>query len=192
MRRRLPWVFAMPLMAAGALGAHAAAAWLATTRPPEAGREVAERASAGVAADSVVVIGLVLALLLGGASVIVDRRRRRSARGVSVGVFFWLPPLAFALQEVAERLLRAEAAPFSAVSEPRFLLGLAFQVPFGLAALLLAQMCLRVATRLVGALVPRPRLPLRRPPSLVLPFVGCVPPRIPALALGYPQRGPPA
>jgi hypothetical protein len=35
-----------------------------------------------------------------------------------------LPPLAFASQELAERLLNAEAFPFQATLEPRFLVGL--------------------------------------------------------------------
>jgi hypothetical protein len=102
-----------------------------------------------------------------------------------------LPPLAFALQELSERLLRAEAFPFHAALEPRFLLGLLLQLPFGLLALLLARMLLRVVERIVRALVRarRPRLPTSASWSLRQVFDL---PRIPALALGYQQRGPPA
>jgi hypothetical protein len=105
-------------------------------------------------------------------------------------VFFVLPPLAFASQELAERLLHAEAFPFQAALEPRFLLGLLLQLPFGLLALLIARALLRVVERALRELA-RTRTPrlqaggswsLRRAFDL---------PRIPALALGYQQRGPP-
>src|SRR5205823_1593512 len=78
--------------------------------------------------------------------------------------FFVLPPLAFALQELAERLLHAESFPFYAAFEPRFLLGLLLQIPFGLLALLVARAFLRVVERLVGALA-KPRVRLRRAPG---------------------------
>jgi hypothetical protein len=192
MRCRLPWLLALPLAAAGSIGAHLAGVWLAGGSASERGAEVVERSGTSPAAHSVVALGIAVALgLLGGASWLGARLRGRS-RGASPWLFFWLPPLAFSAQETAERLLRAEAAPFAAALEPRFLIGLALQVPFGIAALLLARLLLRVGRRIVQALVrPRPVL-LRRRPTLTRPLVGCVPPRIPALALGYPQRGPPA
>jgi hypothetical protein len=62
------------------------------------------------------------------------------------------------LQELAERLLRAEAFPFQAALEPRFLLGLLLQLPFGLLALLVARALLRVVERLVCELA-RARTP---------------------------------
>jgi hypothetical protein len=106
-------------------------------------------------------------------------------------LFFVLPPLAFALQEFSERLLRAEAVPFQAALEPRFLLGLLLQLPFGLLALLLTRVLLRVVERIARSLA-RPRA------ARLLARASCSPrqafdlPRIPALALGYPERGPPA
>jgi hypothetical protein len=102
-----------------------------------------------------------------------------------------LPPLAFALQEFSERIFRAEAVPFHAALEPRFLLGLLLQLPFGLLALLLARALLQVVERIVRSLA-RPRA------ARLLARVSWSPrqvfylPRIPALALGYPERGPPA
>ena len=192
MRRRLPWLLVLPLMAAGSLGAHATAALLTSAPAVEHGRELVERSSAGTAADSVVAGGIAGALvILAGGSWLVSLIRGRPRRGASHRLFFWMPPLAFSVQELLERVLRAEAAPFNAAFEPRFLIGLALQIPFGLAALLLARLLLRVAQRIVRALRRTPQFSLRRRPTLARPLIGCVPPRIPALALGYPQRGPP-
>jgi hypothetical protein len=106
-------------------------------------------------------------------------------------LFFVLPPLAFASQEFAERLLRAEAFPFQAALEPRFLLGLLLQLPFGLLALLVARALLRVVERLVHALA-RARAPRLRPTPPWSPRQASVLPRIPALALGHSQRAPPS
>src|SRR5207244_10856395 len=98
---------------------------------------------------------------------------------------------AFAALELIERLLRAEAGPFEAALEPGFLFGLLLQIPFGVAALLVARPLLRVVQRIFRALA-RPvlvvpcELPLFRLP------ISCELPRIAALALGYPQRGRPA
>jgi hypothetical protein len=118
-------------------------------------------------------------------------RRRPRAYAVSPWFFFVLPPLAFASQELAERLLRAEAFPFAAALEPHFLLGLLVQLPFGLLALFIARVLLRVVERLIVAFArtPVPRLPTR--PSWS-PREASVLPRIPALALGHSQRGPPS
>jgi hypothetical protein len=129
--------------------------------------------------------------MLAGGSWLVARLHGGPRRGASHWLFFWLPPLAFSAQELLERVLRAEAAPFNAGFEPRFLIGLALQIPFGLAALLLAWLLLRVARRIVRALSRAPEESLRRRRTITRPLVGCVPPRIAALALGYPQRGPP-
>jgi hypothetical protein len=82
-------------------------------------------------------------------------------------LFFVLPPLAFASQELAERLLHAEGFPFHAALEPRFPVGLLLQLPFGLLAILVAHWLLRVVTRLVLALARcrGARLQSRRPSS---------------------------
>jgi len=87
-------------------------------------------------------------------------------------------------------LLHAEAFPFQAALEPRFLLGLLLQAPFGLLALLVASALLRVVERIAGALTrhPRPRGDASAPSR---PRQAVELPRIPALALGYAERGPP-
>ena len=192
MRRRLPWVLALPVMAAGSLAAHSLSYLFVAARPAEGAGEMTERASTSDASYLVVALGVLAAtaVIALAARLVVGRGRRRRVE-VSPWWFFVLPPLAFALQELAERVLHAESFPFHAALEPRFLLGLALQIPFGLLALLVARALLRVVERLVRALArPRPRL-CRAAVAWSLPRI-CDRPRIPALALGYPQRGPPA
>jgi len=193
MRRRLAWLVALPLMVAGSLAAHGLGSALAAARAESGGNELAERASSGVASDSVLALGLVVALLLtAGLSWLFALARGRSGRGASPWLFFVLPPLAFSLQEFGERLLRVEGSPFHAALEPRFLIGLTLQLPFGLVALLVARVFLRVAERIVGVFGRRwPTVVAPRLSLLALSPVGSELPRIPALALGYPQRGPP-
>jgi hypothetical protein len=196
MRRRLPWLIALPLMAAGSFAAHALSYVFAgghvegVTRVDGDVHGASERTSVGLAAHLVLPVGLLVALGIGaGTAWLVGRVRR--GRGASPWLFFALPPLAFSLQEVIERLVNAEAAPFQAALEPRFLIGLALQIPLGLIALVVARALLRVVRRIARALRgPRPTLSPRRAPVFRLP-VACELPRIPALALGYPQRGPP-
>jgi hypothetical protein len=189
MRRRLPWLLALPVMAAGSLAAHSLSYLFVSARVSESGAEVSERASSGGAGYLVLFVGIFAAttVVAGGAALLVGRRRSV----LSPWLFFILPPLAFALQELSERLLHSEAFPFQAALEPRLLLGLLLQFPFGLLALLLAHVLLRVAERLLDAFA--------RPKTSRLPAIASWwarqtfdLPRIPALALGYPQRGPPA
>ncbi len=190
MRRRLPWLVALPVMAAGSLAAHSLSYLSVSARAAEGGAEASERASTGSAGYTLLLLGMLAATAVVAVSLLLVRGRRRGVE-VSPWWFFVLPPLAFALQELAERLLRAEAFPFQAALEPRFLLGLLLQLPFGVLALLLARALLRVVERLVCALARVGTTRLRAAVSWSL-LEACDLPRIPALALGYPQRGPPA
>jgi hypothetical protein len=192
MRRRLPWLLALPLMAAGSLAAHSLSYLFVSARAAEGAGEGSERASSGSGSYLVLFLGILAAtaVVATGARLLLGRRRQRG-NAISPWLFFVLPPLAFVLQEFAERLLHAEAFPFQAALEPRFLLGLLLQLPFGLLALLLARVLLRVVERLARVLarVRRPRLATAASWSLRRAFDL---PRIPALAVGYQQRGPPA
>jgi hypothetical protein len=191
MRRRLPWVLALPLMAAGSLAAHSLTYVIVSTRATEGGVEHSERASSGQASYLVLFLGILAAtaLVAGVARLLLERRSKRG-RELSPWLFFALPPLTFALQEVSERLLHAEAFPFQAAFEPRFVFGLLLQLPFGLLALLVARALLRVAEQ-IARLLARPTT--ARPTGLASwsPGPTLDLPRIPALALGYQQRGPP-
>lgn len=192
MRRRLPWLVALPLMAAGSVAAHSLTYLVASARTGEHGAELSERTSSGHAGYLVLFLGVLAAtaLVAAAARLLVGRCESHGGEP-SPWLFFVLPPLAFALQEFSERLLRTEAFPFHAALEPRFLIGLLLQLPFGLLALLVARLLLRAVERIVRLLA-RPataRLTalVSWRPSQLLDL-----PRIPALALGYQQRGPPA
>ena len=180
-------------MVAGSLAAHAVSYPLVAVRAEGSGHELAERSSSGPTSQVVLLLGVLAALgVVAGASWVLACARGHRRRGAPPWLFFVLPPLAFSLQELSERLLRAEAAPFQAALEPRFLFGLALQVPFGLIALLAARLLLRVVERVASALGrPGPITVGRLRPLLARFPVACELPRIPALALGYPQRGPP-
>ena len=192
MRRHLPWLLALPVMAAGSLAAHSLSYLFVSARASEHGGEVSERTSSGDAGYLVLFLGILAAtaLVAGAARLLLGRRCRRGIE-VSPWCFFVLPPLGFALQEFAERLLHAEVFPFHAALEPRFLLGLVFQLPFGLLALLIARVLLRVVVRLARSLA-RTNRPRVHTTVSWSSLETCDLPRIPAIALGYPQRGPPA
>jgi hypothetical protein len=170
-----PWLVSLPVALAGCLAAHFAAYALAT---PTAHAH----ASHGYLGHLPLVGGAALAVVLAAAL----RQAVRGRRGTrpSPWLFALLPPLAFALQEHAERL----AQPALVVAEPTFLLGLALQLPFAALAWLLARAILRVADAL-GALIappPRPRgfAPLRLAAAWVAPLH-------PVLTAAISERGPP-
>jgi hypothetical protein len=192
MRRRLPWLLALPLMTAGSLAAHSLMYLVASARATESGAELSERTSSGQASYLLLFLGVLAATaLVAAAARLLLRSRCHRGSEPAPWLFFALPPLAFALQEVSERLLHAEAFPFQAALEPRFLFGLLLQLPFGLLALLVARALLRVVEQ-IACLLTRSKtarstalVSWSQAPTLDLP-------RIPALAVGYPQRGPPA
>jgi len=127
-----PWLVSIPFMAMGCLAAHSLAYHLVTPR--------AERH--GYLAFAPLVVGVLAALAVVGAF--------RRGRTTSPLVFAVLPPLAFVVQEHAERLELV-------ATEPAFLLGLALQLPFALAAFVAARAFLGLADLVVEALVSRPR-----------------------------------
>lgn len=193
--RRLPWLLALPLMAAGSIAAHAVGYVLAPPRGAdgEVGElaGVHERGSGGYAGQAVLWLGLIAALIVVvGLRVSVSRLRGRESRGLAAGGFFLLPLLAYSAQELSERLLNAESSPFDAALEPRFLLGLALQLPFAAVAFLLGWLLLRAGRRLIRFLeqrLPRLRaLPARLPKPATLAA-----PRVRPLSRGHPLRGPP-
>lgn len=197
-RERLPWFLALPLMTAGSLGAHAAGYALGPTTRGAAHAEAAElpavheRASTGVDSSAVLWLGLLAALLVVVMiRALVSRLCGRDSRPVGAGSFFLLPLLAYSSQELVERLLHVESVPFDAALEPRFVLGLALQVPFAAAAFLLARLLLRAGERLVRALGTRPSRSLRTSPPTVPAPSAPVFPRTRPLSRGHPLRGPP-
>jgi hypothetical protein len=177
MRRVAVAALSFPLMALGVVVAHWVAYLIAV---PDAGSRRALLAASGHAYVAWLpmtlglLAGLAVLLLLGfvlrgGASL--HRLRLRP------GLFLCLPPVAFAVQEHAERLRVGYDSPYHVWQEPTFWRGLLLQLPFGVVAYLLARLVLRVsqaaqalvARRRAARHVPRPAEPRRlRRPSLLL------------------------
>ena len=198
LRRRLPWLLALPLMVGGSIAAHVIG-YVVAPATAEAGhsevRELAalhERSSTGYAGHAVLPLGLVAALIaLVGVRRLVSRLRGRDSRGLGAGCFFLLPLLAYSSQELIERLLHAEGFPFHAALEPRFLLGLALQLPFAAVAFLLGWLLLRVGQRLIRRLRDRPVPRLGARPTRLWSPTTVTLPRVRPLSRGHPLRGPP-
>ena len=194
-RRCIAWLASVPLMLGGTEVAH----WLAFRLVyPDA----FERAQAlqetghGYLTDWVPMAGGVAAALLVSALFLScrDARTARESEVVQVGLsrFAALPPLAFTLQEHLERLIHSGTV-VGVVLEPTFMLGLLLQVPFALAAYLLARLLLGVAGQ-VGRVFAQRRRSRRRSRLSTASFRSRVEfsvPRMAALAGGHAERGPP-
>ena len=165
-RTGLAWLVSLPAMALGSLAGHGLAYDLVTPGSvalQSSGHGYLEYAPAFVAICGSVALAALAAQAIGAC------RGGPTPAGVPwlVGV---LPPVAFALQEYGERLVHDGTWPTATVMEPVFLVGLAIQVPFGVAALALARLLLRAADRLGRALAGRPpRRPRRTSAAAVSP-----------------------
>jgi hypothetical protein len=138
LRRRAAWLISLPLAVAAWLGAHCFAYWLVS---PGAEHQMGVHAEHGHAylgyTPALVIWGL--ALVLAGLVLCVGEGVRGSRpAGPPLWLFAILPPAGFAVQEHLERVLSTGGIPPDVVLEPTFLVGLALQLPFALAALLLA------------------------------------------------------
>ena len=116
-------------------------------------------------------VGLAVAIALVLAGVLMRLRSgQRSSRGA-----WWIalaPPLAFVVQEHAERLVHDGVLATGLVLQPVFVFGLLLQIPFAGGALLLARMLLALADRVAAAVhrtcrIGRTRLAARRLPHTV-------------------------
>jgi hypothetical protein len=160
-----PWLVAIPFMALGCLAAHSVAYHLVDARE--------ERH--GYLAFAPLVLGVL------GALAVVGAIRRGRAR--SPFLFGLLPPLAFVAQEHIERLELV-------ATEPAFLVGLALQLPFALAALVAARAFLGLADLVIEAFAAPARS--HRAPSLPYPVVAADLPHASVLAGSRSSRAPPA
>jgi hypothetical protein len=194
-RRRAVWAIALPLAVASWLGAHCLAYWLVASG---AERHMGLHADHGHAwlgyTPALAVWGLTL-VVAGLVLCVGEGLRGRRPSGPPVRLFALLPPLAFAVQEHLERLIGSGAIPYDLVLEPSFLVGLALQLPFAVAALLLTRALYTLGFglgRVLAAKLVLRRALRRGPPALVrLPASAMlVTPSV--LVLGHGQRAPPA
>jgi hypothetical protein len=190
MRQRLAWLSTAPLMFAGLIAGHQLAYRLVYS---DAHARADALARSGHAYFGYVPLALSVSLgvlVAGLALQAAAGFRGEPGRPATSPLIVLLPPIAFVVQEFSERLLHTGHAPWTIVVQPAFLLGLAFQLPFALAALLIAW-ALDSAARAVGRAllrgVPRPAFQLFVPePARVVAV-----PRTSGLARGYGERAPP-
>jgi hypothetical protein len=193
--RRVAWVIAVPLAVGSWLGAHCLAYLLVS---PGAEHHMGVHAEHGHAW-----LGYTPAILVWGFALIVaglvlcvgEGLRGRLPSPPPVRVFALLPPVAFAVQEHLERLLGTGAVPYDLAAEPTFVVGLALQLPFALAALLVTRALYTIGVGLGVAIAGRLAVGRPRPhgPSLSISLPAWTTPiGPPVLALGHGQRAPPA
>jgi hypothetical protein len=194
-RRQLAvWLLSFPLMVVGSQVAHAVAYSLVY---PDAHLRLNELLSTGhgymhYPAYLPLLMGLVgAAELVGMAWVLAGSVRRSLRRPVPPWAFALLPMIGFALQEFFERWLSGSPFPWSMVLQPTFRVGLLLQLPFALAAYLIAKLLLRAADRVGRVLrgaVARARVSGVSVCWVVLEVRS---PRRGAPASGHSGRGPP-
>jgi hypothetical protein len=160
MRRRLAWGVALPLALAGTQAAHALAYAFVY---PEASFRGAALAATGHSyfmwlPALLAAAGACALLSLGGT--VVAAARGSTEHVAPAWALALLAPTVFCLQEILELSLHTGAFGWHAVLAPTFLPGLALQLPFALAAYLVARLLLRAATALGRALA-RPKLARR-------------------------------
>ncbi|MDQ3668931.1 MAG: hypothetical protein M3377_01400 [Actinomycetota bacterium] len=191
-RGRLAWLVCLPLAASGGIVAHALAYRLAA---PPAGAHLhgsSLTAAHGSALHWRLGLAACLAMLaLGLVRCVVHELGGHGSRRVTLWPFALLPPVGFVVQESLERVLLTWSLSPALFLEPPFLVGLLLQLPFALAAYVVARVLVNVSVTLARALASAPR------PRLVAAEVRfgaratVLPARFAPLALGYGQRAPP-
>ena len=177
MNRRLTWLLTVPLMVGSLLAGHAVA------------YRLVDASSAGhgyfhyVPLVGAVLLALTFCALVLEAVTVFRGERRVSSPPLA---FALLPVAAFVIQEHLEGLLYSGTSP---LLEPAFLVGLVVQLPFGIAALLLARM-LQSLARAVGLALALPKAPPHSERPILTPLSVELR-RLDVLALGYGERAPP-
>lgn len=191
MRQRLAWLSTVPLMVTGLLVGHGLGYRLALPDAHARADALAHSGHGYLAYTSVALIVCLGLLLLALAFRAVAGFHGAPSSPAASPALVLLPPVAFAVQEYVERLVYSGHVSWTTALQPSFLLGLALQLPFALAALLIAWaldvFAHAVGRALAAAAVPLPCL------RLFVPFPARVPavPSRAGLARGYAERAPP-
>src|SRR5688572_16010401 len=151
MARVRTWFLVAPILVAGLFVGHELGYRLAIVDPHER-----EEALAGAGHGYFAYAPYLGALLAACAIVAVMSRIRGAYSGRSGGVPSWafalLPPLCFVLLELVERMGGHHGLEPAMIAAPEFLLGLALQLPFALAALVVARLLASAAEAIGRAL----------------------------------------
>ena len=199
MRRRLPWIIALPVAFAGSWTAHVVGRLMTagsiegSEATEHLGRATTTHGAATLGGAVAVLAPFVAIALIVFAAWLWTNGRRRSWSGAGASWFLILPAVAYVTGELLERLTSggSEALSLHALREPGLLLALALQVPFGAVAYAIARLMLAAARAIVAkirrsvAQTPRPRR------SEVEPDTWIAPARWSCLVGACGLRGPP-
>jgi hypothetical protein len=192
-RRRGVWLLSLTLAAVGWLTAHSLA-YVFVAPEAEHRSDLHAEAGHGYLGAAPVLVACALTLLLAGVAMAIHEGVRGAPRAqVGIWPLALVPPLGFAVQEHLERLIELNAFPFGAALEPTFLVGMALQLPFAIAALALARRLL-VLGHAAGARIAARRSWLPRAGAVaqwVRAWPGPQPPRRSILSTGHGERAPP-
>jgi hypothetical protein len=186
---RATWLLTFPLLLGSSIAGHELGYWVAVPSAHERANQLSGSGHgwldhlplAAGAAGALLLAAFVLVFLSG------VRGRRVSP---PPSVFALLPLAAFVVQEHVERALATGGPQLDVVLSPSFLAGLLLQLPFGAAALLLADALAELAHGLGRTLAPPPAPRVVALLGLLLP-AGPEPVTQTALARGFSERGPP-
>jgi hypothetical protein len=181
----------LPLAVAGTQVAHTVAYRLTTPSSTERAHELSATGHGYVA---YLPLALAMGVVLVAFALVAEVRHIAAASPGHVRPRAWhfavVAPAIFVAQEHLERLVHNGAMPWQLVLAASFITGLLLQVPFALAAYVVARLLVGAARTVGGLLASR-----RRPPfpagSTGRPASRVTVPRLRALALGYGSRGPP-
>ena len=188
-RRALAWLSAFPLLVLGTLAAHGAAYRLVEPDPAERAAALAGSGHAYLDQAAFVLAAVVALLLAALAARFVHGFRGRRSAATPGWALAIVPVLGFVFQEHLERILSGSG--LSPGLEPAFLVGLALQLPFALAALLIARALGDAAEALGRALAPDESPRISRWPAAVAVPARALPPHSRPAGRGCSQRGPP-
>jgi hypothetical protein len=191
MRRYLAWPIALPLALVGTLAGHSLG-YRAAVPDPNVREHLLTASGHSYLEYAPVFVGLCSAAVLLAFLAMVARSflGNERARGAQIKLVAAVPPLAFVLQELAERFLHAGRVDWHVLLSAPFVVGLLAQLPFALLAAAIAYALGLVAERLGIAIASRRRRPLRS--RVAHRFLSSVDLLLrPAPARGYTGRGPP-
>jgi len=189
-RERLAWLVTVPIAVAGSEAAHALAN-TAFGSPTGPSGELVEGRGPGAhlvpALGALVLAAITLGLVARVAGAWGAGRRASAAPFV----FACLPPALYGFQEHLELGLHSGAVPLAAVLEPTFLPGLVLQVPFALAAYVLARLLIGLADGVRGLIGRRGQVHVPPVRGAAVPRARDASPRRSFAGQAHCGRGPP-
>jgi hypothetical protein len=186
-RRLIAWLVTFPLMAAGTYLSHCYVYGYAAAGHVHHATVGAARPGMAFFCGTPFVLACLAMVGISVAARSVQALSERPRARIAAWPFGVLPVLGFVLHQW---ISAADTGASVSLLDPTFLVALFLQVPFGLAAYLVAKALLRLADRIGEALAPR-RARLRPVPRLASPASALFVPHRLALATASRPRAPP-